>query len=141
MGRDRYHVGDPAALHFLTCTALLWLPLFAQPATARILLASLQFPVDRACGNLCRAWRSPWLAPSTVPRSRARHSVVRKCPRHTPIPGAGAPPASASGSMGDLGECLKAQGVYLRRPGVSPIPPEVRRQIAGLIPQLSGVSP
>ena len=42
MGRDRYHVGDPAAPHFLTCTALLWLPLFAPPANARILLDSLQ---------------------------------------------------------------------------------------------------
>jgi hypothetical protein len=43
MGRDRYKIGDPAAPHFLTCTALLWLPLFAQPANARILLDSLQY--------------------------------------------------------------------------------------------------
>jgi putative transposase len=43
MGRDRYRVLDPAAPHFLTCTVLQWLPLFAQPATARILLDSLEY--------------------------------------------------------------------------------------------------
>ncbi len=43
MGRDRYRILDPSAPHFLTCTALQWLPLFAQPANARILLDSLEY--------------------------------------------------------------------------------------------------
>jgi len=29
MGRDRYKVSDPNAPHFLPCTVLEWLPLFA----------------------------------------------------------------------------------------------------------------
>jgi len=47
MGRDRYRILDPAAPHFLTCTVLEWLPLFAQQANARILLDSLQFLQDQ----------------------------------------------------------------------------------------------
>jgi REP element-mobilizing transposase RayT len=43
MGRDRYRILDRAAPHFLTCTILEWLPLFAQPANAQILLDSLSF--------------------------------------------------------------------------------------------------
>ena len=43
MGRDRYRILDPSAPHFLTCTVLQWLPLFAQPANARILLDSLDY--------------------------------------------------------------------------------------------------
>lgn len=43
MGRDRYQILDPTAPHFLTCTVLEWLPLFAQPANAQILLDSLQY--------------------------------------------------------------------------------------------------
>jgi REP element-mobilizing transposase RayT len=41
MGRNRYRILDPAAPHFLTCTVLQWLPLFAQPANAQILLDAL----------------------------------------------------------------------------------------------------
>lgn len=43
MGRDRYRFLEPDAPHFLTCTAVKWLPLFAQPANALILLDSLRF--------------------------------------------------------------------------------------------------
>ena len=43
MGRGHYTVRDPAAPHFLTCTVLQWLPLFAQPANAEILLDSLDY--------------------------------------------------------------------------------------------------
>lgn len=43
MGRDRYHIHNQTAPHFLTCTALKWLPLFAQPANAKILLDSLTY--------------------------------------------------------------------------------------------------
>jgi REP element-mobilizing transposase RayT len=43
MGRDRYHILEPSAPHFLTCTAVNWLPLFAQPVNATILLDSLRF--------------------------------------------------------------------------------------------------
>ena len=46
MGRDRYRILDPSAPHFVTCTVLEWLPLFAQPANAQILLNSLQFLQD-----------------------------------------------------------------------------------------------
>lgn len=46
MGRDRYRILDSTAPHFLTCTVLEWLPLFAQPANAQILLDSLQFLQD-----------------------------------------------------------------------------------------------
>ena len=47
MGRDHYRILDPAAPHFVTCTVLEWLPLFAQPANAKILLDSLQFLQDQ----------------------------------------------------------------------------------------------
>jgi REP element-mobilizing transposase RayT len=43
MGRDRYRILDGAAPHFLTCTVLEWLPLFAQPANVQILLDSLTY--------------------------------------------------------------------------------------------------
>ena len=43
MGRDRYRIYDRDAPHFLTCTVLQWLPLFAQPANLQILLDSLRF--------------------------------------------------------------------------------------------------
>jgi len=43
MGRNRYRILDPAAPHFLACTVLQWLPLFEQPANARILLDSLEY--------------------------------------------------------------------------------------------------
>lgn len=46
MGRDRYRFLDPTAPHFLTCTVLEWLPLFAQPANAQILLDALAFLQD-----------------------------------------------------------------------------------------------
>jgi hypothetical protein len=89
MGRDRYRVGDPAAPYFLTCTALLWLPLFAQPANARILLDSLQYLqtqggltlygyviLENHCHLLgCSAARAisarPWQASSPTPPLRS----------------------------------------------------------------------
>ncbi len=43
MGRDRYRILEPTAPHFLTCTIIQWLPLFAQPANVVILLDSLRF--------------------------------------------------------------------------------------------------
>lgn len=43
MGRDRYHILDPDAPYFLTCTIIQWLALFAQPANAQIVLDSLGF--------------------------------------------------------------------------------------------------
>ena len=43
MGRDRYRILDPTAPHFLTCTVLQWLPLFAHPANAEILFNSLRY--------------------------------------------------------------------------------------------------
>jgi REP-associated tyrosine transposase len=43
MGRDRYDFQDRTAPYFLTCTAVAWLPLFAQPANAQILLDALRF--------------------------------------------------------------------------------------------------
>ena len=43
MGRDRYRIYEQTAPHFLTCTVLKWLPLFAQPANAKILLDSLTY--------------------------------------------------------------------------------------------------
>jgi len=47
MGRDRYRIHDHSAPYFLTCTALEWLPLFAQPANATILLDSLTYLQDQ----------------------------------------------------------------------------------------------
>ncbi len=43
MGRDRYRYGDPSAPHFLTCTVIEWLPLFAQPANVQVLYDSLKY--------------------------------------------------------------------------------------------------
>jgi putative transposase len=43
MGRDRYRILDETAPHFLTCTVVQWLPLFAQPANAQILLDALGY--------------------------------------------------------------------------------------------------
>ncbi len=43
MGRDHYRIHDPTAPHFLTCTVVQWLAVFAQPANANILLDSLTF--------------------------------------------------------------------------------------------------
>jgi putative transposase len=43
MGRDRYSIHNPDAPHFLTFAVVQWLPLFAQPANAYILLDSLRF--------------------------------------------------------------------------------------------------
>jgi hypothetical protein len=47
MGRGRYRMHDPSAPYFLTCTALAWLPLFARPEQAAILLDSLTYLQDR----------------------------------------------------------------------------------------------
>ncbi|MBS7663166.1 transposase [Pseudomonas lalucatii] len=38
MGRSRYVITDTAQPHFLTCTVVEWLPLFARPALVDILL-------------------------------------------------------------------------------------------------------
>ena len=43
VGRSRYRIYDLSAPHFLTCTVVEWLPVFAQPANAQLLLDSLQF--------------------------------------------------------------------------------------------------
>ncbi|MCG6862399.1 MAG: transposase [Chromatiaceae bacterium] len=43
MGRDRYRIHDQSAPHFLTCTIVQWLPLFAQPANVEIFLESVRF--------------------------------------------------------------------------------------------------
>lgn len=43
MGRDRYRILDPTAPHFVTCTVLEWLPLFAQPANVDILFNALRY--------------------------------------------------------------------------------------------------
>jgi len=43
MGRDRYRIHDETAPHFVTCTVEQWLPLFAQPANAQILLDALRY--------------------------------------------------------------------------------------------------
>src|SRR5690606_6118328 len=37
MGRSRYVITEPDKPHFLTCTALEWLPLFTRPALVDIL--------------------------------------------------------------------------------------------------------
>lgn len=47
MGRDHYRILAPTAPLFLTCIVLVWLPLFAQPANAQILLDSLQILQDQ----------------------------------------------------------------------------------------------
>ncbi|MDD5389899.1 MAG: hypothetical protein PHD37_11165 [Gallionellaceae bacterium] len=46
MGRSRYQIHEPQSPHFLTCTVLQWLPLFAQPENARIVLDSLRHLQD-----------------------------------------------------------------------------------------------
>jgi putative transposase len=43
MGRDRYRFMDRDAPHFVTCTAVVWLPLFAQPANVQILYDSMNY--------------------------------------------------------------------------------------------------
>lgn len=43
MGRTRYQIHEPTAPHFLTCTVLQWLPLFAQPTNAGIVLDALRY--------------------------------------------------------------------------------------------------
>jgi len=43
MGRSRYRIHDPGYPYFLTCTAVNWLPLFADPKLAAIVLESLSF--------------------------------------------------------------------------------------------------
>jgi REP element-mobilizing transposase RayT len=43
MGRSRYRIHVPDAPHFLTCTAVGWLPLFARPDVATIVLDALRF--------------------------------------------------------------------------------------------------
>jgi REP element-mobilizing transposase RayT len=46
MGRTRYKIVDGAALHFLTCTVVAWLPIFTRPATVQIVLDSWRFLQD-----------------------------------------------------------------------------------------------
>ncbi|WP_245232515.1 hypothetical protein [Thiorhodococcus minor] len=48
MARDRCRILDPTAPHFLTCTVVQWLPVFAQPAHAQIFLDSLQYLQDHS---------------------------------------------------------------------------------------------
>jgi len=43
MARSRYKFVDGAAPHFLTCTVVGWLPLFASPSLVQILFDSLHF--------------------------------------------------------------------------------------------------
>ncbi|MGB1252105.1 MAG: REP-associated tyrosine transposase [Candidatus Promineifilaceae bacterium] len=43
MARDRYKFIEGEHPHFLTCTIVNWLPIFASPACAKIVLNSLQF--------------------------------------------------------------------------------------------------
>jgi len=43
MGRSRYTIQDERAPHFLTCTVVDWLPVFANPRAAGIVLDSLAF--------------------------------------------------------------------------------------------------
>lgn len=47
MGRSRYRIHEPTHPHFLTCTVLQWLPLFAQSANVQILLDSLRYLQDQ----------------------------------------------------------------------------------------------
>jgi putative transposase len=48
MGRDRYGIIDRSAPHFVTCTVLQWLPLFAHRTNAQVLLDALQHLQDEA---------------------------------------------------------------------------------------------
>ena len=43
MARDRYRILDPRAPHFVTCTVVQWLPLFAQPANVDSLRDCLRY--------------------------------------------------------------------------------------------------
>jgi REP element-mobilizing transposase RayT len=43
MGRSRYQVHTPDAPHFVTCTVVGWLPLFARPPVAEVVLNALRF--------------------------------------------------------------------------------------------------
>jgi len=45
MARDRYRFGDASAPHFLTCTVVGWLPLFARPELAEVVLDSWRYLV------------------------------------------------------------------------------------------------
>ncbi len=47
MGRSRYRIHEPTHPHFLTCTVLQWLPLFAQSANVQILSDSLRYLQDQ----------------------------------------------------------------------------------------------
>ncbi len=96
MGRDRYKILDPAAPYFVTCTALQWLPLFAQPAHARILLDSLQYLQSEAgltlygyviLENHCHLLgRSPNMGKTlaSFKSYTAREIVDRLAERHSP---------------------------------------------------------
>ncbi len=46
MARSRYKILENTQPHFLTCTVVDWLPVFARPALAEIVLSSLQFLQD-----------------------------------------------------------------------------------------------
>jgi len=43
MGRSRYKIYDQQSAHFLTCTVVDWIPLFANPMAAEIVLDSLAY--------------------------------------------------------------------------------------------------
>jgi hypothetical protein len=43
MARGRYRIVDGARPHFLTCTAVGWLPVFTRPAAVEIVLGSWRF--------------------------------------------------------------------------------------------------
>ena len=43
MARSRYQIHDPTAPHFITCTAVAHIPLFARRSAAEIILDSLDF--------------------------------------------------------------------------------------------------
>ncbi len=43
MGRSRYKIHDPKAIHFLTCTVVNWLPVFTRPATVDVVLDSFRY--------------------------------------------------------------------------------------------------
>jgi len=45
MPRSRYRIYERAEPHFLTCSAVAWLPLFSRPACAETVLESLRFLV------------------------------------------------------------------------------------------------
>jgi len=43
MGRSRYKFIEGEVPHFVTCTIINWLPLFASPSIVKIILDSLKF--------------------------------------------------------------------------------------------------